>query len=116
MSSTRPLSLPFSLTALAVLCACATISAQQIKNAIPDVARLFLSYTRKVTALSVEPQGAIVINEDRPTRTGWKTYTVRGKTWGRARLTVTYDDNSKQSISYYVIKPESQTVADLVHF
>lgn len=39
MSSTRPLSLPFSVTALAVLCACATISAQQIKNAIPDVAR-----------------------------------------------------------------------------
>src|SRR3989441_3969465 len=39
MSSTRPLSLPFSLTVLAALCACASISAQQIKNAIPDVAR-----------------------------------------------------------------------------
>src|SRR3989442_4637269 len=39
MSSTRRLSLPFSLTALALLCACASISAQQIKNAVPDVAR-----------------------------------------------------------------------------
>src|SRR5205814_10614145 len=43
-------------------------------------------------------------------------YTLRGKTLGRARLTITYDDNSKQSISYYVIKPESQAAADLGHF
>jgi hypothetical protein len=79
-------------------------------------ARLFLNFGRKVSALTVEPQDAIAIHEDKPTRSGWKTYTLRGKNWGRARLTITYDDNSKQSISYYVIKPESQTVADLGHF
>jgi Family of unknown function (DUF5695) len=79
-------------------------------------ARLFLNYGRKATALTVEPPGAIAIREDKPTRNGWKAYTLRGKNWGRARLTITYDDNSKQSISYYVIKPESQAVADLGHF
>ena len=79
-------------------------------------ARLFLNYARKVIALDSEPQGAIAIHEDKPTRNGWKAYTVRGQTWGRARLTVTYDDNLKQSISYYVIKPESAAVADLGHF
>src|SRR5947207_3872028 len=79
-------------------------------------ARLFLNYGPKVNALTVEPQDAIAIHEDKPTPGGWKTYTLRGKSWGRARLTITYDDNSKQSISYYVIKPESQTVADLGHF
>ena len=79
-------------------------------------ARLFLNYEHKATALTVEPQGAIAIREDKPTRNGWKAYTLRGKTWGRARLTITYDDNSKQSISYYVIKPGSQAVADLGNF
>ncbi len=79
-------------------------------------ARLFLNYGRKAKALTVEPPGAIAIREDKPTRNGWKAYTLHGKSWGRARLTITYDDNSKQSISYYVIKPESQAVADLGHF
>ena len=79
-------------------------------------ARLFLNYGRKATALTVEPPGAIVIHEDKATRNGWQAYTLRGKSWGRARLTITYDDNSKQSISYYVIKPESQAVADLGNF
>jgi Family of unknown function (DUF5695) len=48
--------------------------------------RLFLNYAPKVTALTVEPQGAITIHEDKPTRSGWKAYTLRGKNWGRARL------------------------------
>ncbi len=79
-------------------------------------ARLFVNYPRKVTEVSVEPQGAIAIRNDKPTRSGWKAYTLRGKNWGRARLTITYDDDSTQSISYYVIKPESQATADLGHF
>src|SRR5262249_28267975 len=41
---------------------------------------------------------------------------LRGKNWGRARVTITYADNSQQSISYYVIKPSSQAVADLGNF
>ena len=79
-------------------------------------ARLFLKYGHKVTAQTVEPAGAITVRDNKPTRGGWKVYTLRGNTWGRARLTVTYDDNSKQSISYYVIKPEAQAVADLGNF
>jgi hypothetical protein len=90
--------------------------------------RLFLNYPHKVRAIAVEPQGAIAIREDKATqgrrkvRTGAqdarvpKAYTLRGKTWGRARLTITYDDDSKQSISYYVIRPAAQAVADLGHF
>ena len=47
---------------------------------------------------------------------GWTAYTVKGKTWGRSRLTVTYDDGSVQTIQYFVIKPETQAVADMGHF
>jgi hypothetical protein len=79
-------------------------------------ARLFLNYPHKVRALEVEPAGAIATTGEKPTRSGWKAYTLRGKIWGRARVTITYDDNSKQAISYYVIKPESQAVSDLGHF
>src|SRR5215831_14587922 len=79
-------------------------------------ARLFLNSPQKVRSLAVEPAGAIATTEEKATRGGWKAYTLRGKTWGRARLTITYDDNSKQAISYYVIKPESQAVSDLGHF
>ena len=56
------------------------------------------------------------MEEGRPTKAGWKLFTLRGKTWGRARLAITYADGSKQSVSYYITKPASQAVADLGHF
>lgn len=77
--------------------------------------RLFLKHYRNVTRVAVHPAGALDIKEDKSTRE-WMAYRIRGKTWGRARLTLTYDDNSIQSISYYVIKPSAQAVADLGHF
>ena len=79
-------------------------------------ARLFLKHERKIRELAVYPEGAITIQEDKPARNGWKAYAVRGRKWGRARLTLTYDDNSKQTISYYVIKPSKQAVSDLGNF
>ena len=78
--------------------------------------KLFLRYGAKVASMAVEPTGAIQLTTGKPTPNGWKNYTLHGKTWGRARLTVTYADGLKQSISYYVIKPEAQAVADLGHF
>ncbi len=79
-------------------------------------AKLFLNYPRKVTSITAEPQNAITIQESAPTRTGWKNYSLRGRTWGRARLSITYDDGTNQSLSYYVIKPAAQAVADLGNF
>lgn len=78
--------------------------------------RLFLNYASKVVSLKVEPAGAIEFTEESATRNGWQVYTLHGKQWGRARLTVTYGDGLKQSISYYVIKPAAQAVADMGNF
>lgn len=78
--------------------------------------KLFLKYGSKVASMTVEPAGAIQISPDKQARNGWRAYALHGKTWGRARLTVTYADGLKQAISYYVIKPEAQAVADLGHF
>ena len=78
-------------------------------------ARLFLKYPSGVKSITVEPSGALTASAD--TSAGnWKAYTVKGKTWGRSRLTITYDDGLVQTIHYFVTKPEAQTVADLGHF
>jgi hypothetical protein len=79
-------------------------------------ARLFLNYSRPVKALSVEPRGAIDIAENAPTPGGWRAYTVRGRTWGRARLAIEYEDGTRQTIHYYVTKPQAEVVSDLGRF
>jgi len=79
-------------------------------------ARLFLDYAPKVKSVDVEPEGAIAVSKDSSPGHDWKSYTLHGKKWGRARLTITYDDGLVQTISYDVIKPEIQAVADLGNF
>jgi len=73
--------------------------------------RLFINHNRKVVRVAVDPAGALDVKQD-----GMKTFRVRGKTWGRARLALIYDDGATQSISYYVTKPAAQAVADLGNF
>ena len=76
--------------------------------------RLFINYRRKVKSLVVDPAGALEINEEKAKN--WQAFRLRGRKWGRARLTLTYDDGLTQSVSYYVTKPSAQAVADLGNF
>jgi len=78
--------------------------------------KLFLDYDRPVRSIDVEPKGALTVTAGARTRGGWQQYTLRGQKWGRARVTATYDDGSRQAISYFVIKPAAQVVADLGRF
>ncbi|HEY7087268.1 MAG TPA: DUF5695 domain-containing protein, partial [Tepidisphaeraceae bacterium] len=81
-------------------------------------ARLFIDPAgRKIASIDSEPKEALAVqsSSDAP-KSPWVGYSVHGKTWGRARLTVAYDDGTKQSIHYYVIKPAAQAVADLGNF
>jgi hypothetical protein len=79
-------------------------------------ARLFLKYPQPVESVSVEPAGAITIQEGPNTKASWKQYSVEGKSWGRARLTITYSDGLVQTVHYFVTKPEAQVLADMGHF
>jgi hypothetical protein len=79
-------------------------------------AQLFISSKHKITSVEVEPTRAITIRESHATNTGWKHYELAGHKWGRARVLFNYDDGSKQSINYYVIKPAGQAVSDLGNF
>ncbi len=78
--------------------------------------RLFVRYAKAVKSTAVEPAGALDIKKTAPTAGGWNSFTLTGKTWGRARLTLTYEDGLVQTIHYLVIKSEAQTVADMGHF
>jgi hypothetical protein len=77
---------------------------------------LFLKYLQAVRSIAVEPAGAIVIRKGPDPSAGWKSYQLQGRTWGRARLTITYKDGLVQTIHYRVIKPETEAVGDLGHF
>jgi hypothetical protein len=79
-------------------------------------AKLFLKYSKSVQNIKVEPAGSIVLTPNREGKNSWKGYSVKGKKWGRSRVTVTYSDGTAQVVSYTVIKPESTAVADLGNF
>jgi len=77
---------------------------------------LFLNYPEPVRFTIVEPAGTMTIKEETGAALGWKKYSLQGKAWGRARLTVTYKDGLVQTIHYFVSKPEGRAMADLGHF
>jgi hypothetical protein len=78
--------------------------------------RLFVKYDDEVQSITVEPAAALDLQEGEPTENGWQRYTVRGRTWGRARATLTYEDGTTQAINYKVIKAEQQVMDDLGEF
>ncbi|HKF47940.1 MAG TPA: DUF5695 domain-containing protein [Terracidiphilus sp.] len=79
-------------------------------------AQLFLRYPQPVASIAADPADAIAITPQADTSSGWKHYELQGRAWGRARLSITYKDGALQTISYFVIKPEQQAVADLGRF
>jgi hypothetical protein len=78
--------------------------------------RLFVKHKQKIKSFTVDPSGALDLKDEGVIAQKWKAFRVHGKKWGRARLALTYDDGATQSISYYVIKPSAQAVADLGNF
>ena len=80
-------------------------------------AQLFLRYPQPVKSIEVEPAGALAIErKGQALNHAYTEYSIKGKQWGRARLTVTYADGLTQSIHYFVMKPQSEAVADLGRF
>jgi hypothetical protein len=77
--------------------------------------KLFLKYPAAVQSIAVEPANALVLTPQ-ANRNGWASYVVSGKSWGRARVTVTYSDGTLQSIQYYLTKPAARAVSDMGTF
>ncbi len=83
-------------------------------------ASLFLKYPHPVKSMQVEPEGAMEVTAAEEATSAatraWKRYAVRGRRWGRARLTITYADGLVQTVQYDVIKPEAEAVDDMGRF
>lgn len=78
--------------------------------------KLFLKHNKKVKNIEVYPKGALTVNSLKKTKHNWNQYEIVGNNWGRARLTITYQDGIQQTIQYKVIKPEKEVVSDLGKF
>lgn len=78
--------------------------------------QLFIKYEADVSDINVEPAGALELRREGTTRNNWKSYRVAGNSWGRARLTITYDDRVEQTVHFKVIKPQAQVIDNLGNF
>jgi hypothetical protein len=66
--------------------------------------------------VAVAPVGALAVTARGAHKNGQLQYVLRGKKWGRSRLTVNYSDGTAQTIHYYVTKPSVDVVADMGRF
>jgi hypothetical protein len=81
-----------------------------------QMGNLFLKYDSDVKWIDVHPAGSVILREKDSTPNHWKAYEVKGRSWGRSRVTIHYENGLTQSVNYKVIKPETQVVDDLGRF
>lgn len=76
---------------------------------------LFIRSHSAITNFESHPIGAIQASFASKAK-GWTRLSIRARGWGPARLTLTYADGEKQTISYFLTKPLQQVMADLGQF
>ena len=81
-----------------------------------EKSNLFVKYPQKIAKVTVYPENALTITQKEETPNGWSSFEVRGNEWGRARISLLYEDNTLQTIHYKVIKSQEQVVRDLGNF
>lgn len=79
-------------------------------------ARLLLKYSSDIVSMDVHPGGAMVVEEGETVPGGWKNYNITALKNGRARLTVSYEDGTTQTIHYKLIRPEEEIVKSMGSF
>ncbi|KAL0930455.1 uncharacterized protein CTRU02_214530 [Colletotrichum truncatum] len=77
-------------------------------------ARLYLTHSSPVK--SIDSAGAFTIKQDEAAKGSPYLLTPENGSWGRNKVTITYEDGKTQVVHYYIIKPATQTVADMGHF
>jgi len=78
--------------------------------------KLFLKSKAWPSTLESYPKGALKTTLLPKTTNGWWAFGLKANGWGRARLTITFADGSKQTIHYYITKSAADTVGDLGRF
>jgi len=76
-----------------------------------DAHELHIEADASVTAIKGRPEGRLDL--ERMSETSW---TISGRTWGRARVRIEYADGRVQTLHYKVIKGAAEVVADMGRF
>lgn len=79
-------------------------------------AKLFVKYNKGIRSITIEPKKSLTVRAAPSAKGGWKAYVVKGNTWGRARLSITYDDGLIQTINYKIINAETEVIASYGNF
>lgn len=80
-----------------------------------EAGKLFLTYPTKVASIVVFPKDAITVKATGKSGK-WESYELNGEKWGRARVSIQYQDGSLQTIHYKIIKSQEEVVKDLGNF
>jgi len=78
-------------------------------------ATLFVRAGSAISAIESHPAGALDVARAGDVK-GWTRLSVRGRQWGQARLTLSYADGQKQTVSYFVTEPLDKAMAALGRF
>ncbi|TQN65499.1 hypothetical protein CSHISOI_09920 [Colletotrichum shisoi] len=78
-------------------------------------ARLYLTHSAAAVK-SINGHGSFAVVRDTAAKGTPYLLTPAAGTWGRAKITVTYEDGKTQVVHYFVTKPAPETVSDLGHF
>ncbi|KAK1580109.1 uncharacterized protein LY79DRAFT_521369 [Colletotrichum navitas] len=77
-------------------------------------AQLYLTHSSPIK--SIDDHGSFTVEQDTDAKGTPYLLTPTAGTWGRAKITIIYEDGKTQAIHYFIIKPAPETVSDLGHF
>ncbi len=77
--------------------------------------KLFIKYPEKIAKIDIYPEDALTIESTKP-QGEWTAYEVSANSYGRSRVTITYEDKTTQTIQYKGIHSERQTVKNMGSF
>lgn len=77
---------------------------------------LFIKYDSKISSIKVYPENALIIKKAGNLSTGWTKWILQGNKYGKARITIQYENGLIQTIHYKIIESESQTIKNYGHF
>ncbi|KAK1974525.1 hypothetical protein LZ30DRAFT_607764 [Colletotrichum cereale] len=77
-------------------------------------ARLYLTHSSSIK--SIDGHGSFTVDQDTGAKGTPYLLTPSAGSWGRAKITVAYEDGKTQAIHYFITKPAPEAVSDLGHF
>lgn len=80
--------------------------------------KLYLKSPADVKSVTVTPEGSLTLTESTAKNTAWKAYGVKAAqgSYGRARVSIVYQDGRTQTVHYYVTDTQRNTATKYAEF